>query len=97
MSTRFCSKTGHQPLQLRVRFGMPVLIMPVTSSQIGPDLVVVLGVLNNRHIDISHSHTFGGAPEACQRANVWYTNLGETSIAFPRWSAGVCEYYCYDR
>lgn len=75
---------------------MSVLIMPVASCQISPDLVGGLSIFDDRHIDIYHSHTFGGATQAGQRTGVRNADLRQACVTLSWRPASIGEYNCYN-
>lgn len=86
MRMRYVSK-------LRVTFlTMTIIIMPIASRQISPDLIVLLSVFYNLHVQVYHGHTFGAAAQSYNWTDVWCTYLRQASISFSRRASSVGKY-----
>lgn len=63
-------------LELRVIvLVVAIIIMPISSCQIGSDLIVLLCVLDNLHIQIDNGHTFCTASQAHYGPNIRCAHL----------------------
>ena len=71
---------------------MSILVMPVAPRKVGSNLVILLSIFDNLHIQIYHRHAFCTAAEACQGASIGDAYLGETSIALPCRTTCIGEY-----
>lgn len=68
-----------------------IVIVPVASRQISADLVVLLGIFDDLHIQVHYSHAFSMTAQSHQWPSVWHHDLRQPSVAFTWRASGVGE------
>lgn len=58
-----------------ISISMSILIMPITPRQIRSNLIILLCIFHDLHVDIHDRHPFGTASQARQRACIRDANL----------------------